>query len=93
MIVLTLWWGPILLALIALSKWRVFELVGSGWGFLIGGVILFGWSTFIMRFVVHTRVEPFFNIRSMQNRREHLFKNEPVNSFRDWLRLMFLGRR
>lgn len=92
-IVLTLWWGPILLALMVLSKRGVFELVGSGWGFVLGGAILFGWSSFIMRFVIHTRVEPFFNIRSMQNRREHLFTPEPVNSFREWLRLMFLGRR
>jgi hypothetical protein len=92
-ILLTLWWMPILLALIALSRWGVFEMIGSGWGFVLGGAVLIGWSSFAMRFVIHTRVEPFFNIRSMQNRNEHLFTPEPVHSFRDWLRLMFLGRR
>jgi hypothetical protein len=92
-ILLTLWWMPILLALVALSSSGVFEMIAGGWAFVLGGVVLFGWSSFIMRFVIHTHVEPFFNIRSMQNRDEHLFTPEPVHSFRDWLRLMFVGRR
>lgn len=93
MSLLMLWWMPILLALLALSHFRVFEMAGSGWGLVLGGVVLFGWSGFIMKFVIHTRVEPFFNIRTMQNRNGHLFTPEPVRSFRDWLRLMFLGRQ
>jgi hypothetical protein len=92
-ILLTLWWIPILLALLALSRFGVFEMFGRGWGIVLAGVVLLGWSGFIIRFVIHTRVEPFFNIRSIQNRNGHLFTPEPVHSFRDWLRLMFLGRR
>ena len=84
---------PILLALTAFSRWGLFEMIDIGWGFVLCGAVLIGWSSFIMRFVIHTRVEPFFNIRSMQNPNEHLFTTEPVHSFRDWLRFMFLGRR
>lgn len=91
-IVITLWWAPMVLALMALSRWGIFEMIGNSGGFVLCGVVLFGWSSFIMKFVIDTRVEPFFNIRSLQNRSGHLFTPEPVHSFRDWLRLMFLGR-
>jgi hypothetical protein len=91
-ILLILWWGPILAALVGLSAWGVFKAVGSGWGFVLGGVILLGWSSLIMKFVIHTHIEPLFNIRSMQNSHKELFTPEPVHSFREWVRLMFFGR-
>jgi len=77
----------------ALSWLSVFEKVGTYPGLIIAGVVLFGWSSFIMKFVIHTRVEPFFNIKSAQNRHDDLFEPEPIHSFRDWLRFMFLGRK
>jgi hypothetical protein len=75
-----------------LSALHVFTAIGTGVGFIIGGAILIGWSTFIMKTLVHPHIEPFFNIRSMQNPHKELFTEEPVHSFRNWLRLMFRGR-
>ncbi len=90
-IILALWWGPLFLLLVGFVRWGVFENLGSEASFLVGGAVLVGWSAFIMKAVVHPRIEPFFNVRSMQNPHKELFTPEPVHSFRDWLRLMFRG--
>jgi len=92
-VLLILWWGPIVFMLDALSWMGIFEKVGPTPKFILAGVVLFSWSIFIMRFVIHTRVEPFFNIQSAHNKRNELFEPEPIHSFRDWVRLMFIGRK
>lgn len=91
-ILIALWWGPIGMAVWGLKAFGVFESIGGGATFILAGAVLFGWSSFIMKFVIHTRVEPLFNIRSLQNPHKELFTPEPVRSVRDWLRLMFFGR-
>lgn len=91
-VIVTVWLGPIALGWLALKHWRTGpedEAIVEG---VLGVVILFGWSAFIMRVLVHPIIEPFFNIQSLQNKRHELFTPEPVHSFRDWLRLTFRGR-
>jgi hypothetical protein len=89
-LILIVWWGPGVLMFMAIRKFRDF--LDSGTAALLAIAVLWAWSWFVMKFVVHTRIEPFFNIRSLQNRNEHLFTPEPVNSWRDWVRLVFRGR-
>jgi len=92
-VLLCLWWGPIIVLLHLLSRLGVFGKVGVTGGFIISVTILWAWSSFIMKSFIHTRVEPFFNIKSAQNPHDDLFVSEPIVSFRDWLRFMFLGRK
>lgn len=92
-VLVSLWWGPIVLMLTALSRLGVFEKVGTYLGFILACVVLFSWSSFVMKFVIHSHVEPFFNIQSVHNKRDELFEPEPIHSFRDWVRHMFIGRK
>jgi len=93
LVLIPVWFGPILATLYFLSLFGLFRKIGSTAGFVVSGIVLIGWSCFVMKFFVHTRVEPYFNIQSMQNKNHELFEPEPVHSLRDWLRLMFIGRK
>lgn len=88
LILLLIWWGPIALFLTGMLA---LEIEGSIVA-LLGIGMLIGWSNFIMKTVVHPHLEPFFNIRSTQNPHKELFTPEPVNSFSDFLRMLFVGR-
>jgi len=90
--VVTVWLGPLALVFYGLSHLLRGAELGVLLEFVLYVGIMFAWSTFIMRVLVHPIIEPFFNIQSMQNKRHELFTPEPVHSFRDWLRLMFRGR-
>lgn len=90
--ILAIWWGPVILMLVGLKASGAFAALDGGVAFLLACAILFGWSWFVERTIVHPRIEPFFNIRSSRNPHTDRFTLEPVHSFRDWLRLMFLGR-
>ncbi len=78
--------------MLSLSKYGVLSALGAGLDLLLLAAVLWGWSAFIMQTVVHPHIEPFFNIRSFQNKRGELFTPEPVHTVRDWFRLMFRGR-
>ena len=86
------WFVPIVAAVAAVSRLDVLKILHGGWDVVPFGVILLGWSHLVMKYWIHPHVEPFFNIRSFQNPHVYRFTPEPVRSFRDWLRLMFLGR-
>jgi len=47
---------------------------------------LFGWSIFISRTVLFRVVEPYFQVKSLQNPFHHLFRPQPASfrSFREW---------
>jgi hypothetical protein len=68
LIILALWWGPILLAFMLLTSWNGMEQLDGAVIFVVYSIVLLGWSSFIMKYVVHRRIEPFFQIRSLQNR-------------------------
>jgi hypothetical protein len=64
-VALLVWWGPILAVVISMPRWtESLDLVPT---FIIAATILGGWSWWAMRFVVHKRIEPYFDIRSLQN--------------------------
>jgi hypothetical protein len=90
--VVIFWVVPIVAGLAAISKFGVFKILHGWWASIPFWAIAIGWSHVVMKYWLHPHVEPFFNIRSNQNPYTHRFTPEPVNSFRDWLRLMFLGR-
>jgi hypothetical protein len=88
LILILIWWGPIALlwnGMIALK-------IEGSIAVLLGIGMLIGWSGFIMKTVVHPLLEPFFNLRSTQNPHKELFTPEPIYSFRDLLRVLFVGR-
>lgn len=88
LILVLIWWGPIALLW---NGMLVLEIEGP-MAVVLGIGMLIGWSSFIMKTVVHPHLEPFFNIRSTQNPHKKLFTPEPVHSFRDLLRVLFVGR-
>ncbi len=90
--ILAVWMGPIALMWWGLSRWAKQDETDAQVEWVLGVIVLLGWSHLIMRTVVHRYIEPFFNIQSLQNKRDELFTPEPVHSFRDWLRMMFRGR-
>jgi hypothetical protein len=88
------WWSPLIVGVLALKRWGWPPEFTSGERFVFGGLLFFGWSFFIMRTLVFCVIEPYFNVRSLQNPFGHLFRPEPLyfRSFGEWCRWMFRGK-
>ncbi len=93
LLVCLVWWGPLVPLILAIKYWgRPPEIPQNEFGVLMALVFL-GWSILITTTLCHRVIEPFFNVRSLQNRNRDLFRPEPYyfTSFREWARWMFVG--
>src|SRR4051812_16751946 len=88
------WWSPLIVGVLVLKRWGWPPEFTPGERFVFGGFLFLGWSLFIMRTLVFRVIEPYFNVRSLQNPFGHLFSPEPLyfRSFREWCRWMFRGK-
>ena len=85
------WWGPLLLMFFAVKHWgRPPEIPKNEW-VVLEVLAFFGWSIFITRTLCHRVIEPYFQVKTLQNPHHHLFRPEPYSytSFRQWWRAMF----
>jgi len=71
---LLIWWGPLVLTFLLISHYSLLENVDSNIAFIACGILLFGWSHLSMKYIIHTKIEPYFNIQSRQNPYDELFK-------------------
>jgi hypothetical protein len=92
-LVCLVWWGPLILALMAVKHWgRPPEIPKDEFN-VLAVLFFFGCSAFILRTLCHRVIEPYFNVQSLQNRNSHLFRPEPLyfTSLRQWARWMFVS--